>query len=142
MSELTKLFPERETRLGIFYPTDYIVAVFKSFNDAKSAHDALRHAGFADDETRAVPGSDVLDYFDELSQETGVWGWLMTELSRVIDTEAHFLDADIRAAKRGAGFLVVHCLTEPDSARIRELVAPSRPIAMQWYTAGAVQSLI
>jgi len=50
------------------------VAVFKSFDDAKSALDALRHAGFADDETRAVPGSDVLDYFDELSQETGVWG--------------------------------------------------------------------
>ena len=74
------------------------MAVFKSFDDAKSALDALRHAGFADDETRAVPGSDVLDYFDELSQETGVWGWLMTELSRVIDTEAHFLDADIRAA--------------------------------------------
>ncbi|HEY7338240.1 MAG TPA: hypothetical protein VH639_25355 [Bryobacteraceae bacterium] len=142
MNELETLFQKRETRLGVFYPTDYIVASFHSFEAANSAFDALRHAGFKEEDARAVPGSDVLDYLDELKEETGFWGRMMTEFSRVIDTEASFLDYDVQQAKRGAGFLVVRCLSEDDAARIRGLVLPSRPLAMQWYTAGAVQSMV
>jgi hypothetical protein len=145
MNEIADLFHHHEMRLGVFYPTEYIVAIFGSFDAARSAHEALLHAGLTDEESHPARGSEVLDYFDQLSEETGVWGRLMTEFSRVIDTEAafvDFVDNDIRQAQRGAGFLFVRCLNDHDAERIRELVLPCRPIAMQWYTAGAVQSMV
>jgi WD40 repeat protein len=142
MSELAKLFHEQETRLGVFYPTHYVVAVFRSLEMAQSACNALVDAGFSKDEARAVPGSDVLEYFDELSEQTGIWGLLMTEFSRVIDTEASFVDKDIHAARRGAGFLIVGCGTQEEAEHIHGLVAESEPIAMQWYSTGAVHSLV
>jgi hypothetical protein len=142
MSELAGLFQEQETRLGVFYPTGYVVAVFRSLGEAKSAHEVLCRAGFPRDEARAVPGSDVLDYFEELSAQTGIWGLLMTEFSRAIDTEASFQDKDIKAAKRGAGFLVIHSETEERAERIHGILAGCGPLAMQWYGPGAVHSLV
>lgn len=142
MNEIAGLFHHQETRLGVFYPTGYIVAIFGSFDAAGSAHQALLHAGFTDEESHAASGSEVLDYFGQLTEETGVWGLLMTEFSRVIDTEAAFVDNDIRQARRGAGFLFVRCPNDHSAERIRDLVLPCGPLAMQWYTAGAVQSMV
>ena len=142
MNEIAGLFQHHETRLGVFYPTGHIVAIFRSFDAAHSAQEALLHAGFADEESHAARGSEVLEYFDQLTEETGVWGLLMTEFSRVIDTEAAFVDNDIRQARRGAGFLFIRCPNDNNAERIRELVLPCGPLAMQWYTAGAVQSMV
>src|SRR5262249_19776788 len=142
MSQLLTLFKDSETRLGVFYPKDYVVATFWSFDKAKAAFQSLRHAGVKEYEAMAAPGSDVLDYFNELRAETGIWGNLMTELSRLIGTEAKFLDEDAKAARRGAGFLVVHCTNEADAERIRKLLTPHDPLAMQWYRAGAIRCLV
>jgi hypothetical protein len=142
MNEIGALFDHRETRLGVFYPTGYIIAIFRSFDLAHSAHETLQHAGFTDEESHPARASEVLDYFDQLTEETGVWGRLMTEFSRVIDTEAAFVDNDIRQARRGAGFLFVRCAHDQESEHIRSLVLPARPLSMQWYTAGGVQSMV
>jgi hypothetical protein len=90
MSELGTLIKAPETSLGVFYPKDYVIATFRSYENAASANDALRRAGFTEDESRAAPGSDLLNYFEELHEHSGVWGILMTELSRLIGTEAAF----------------------------------------------------
>ena len=142
MSELATLFREQETSLGVFYPKNYVIATFHSFDAATSANEALRRAGLGEDESRAVPGGELLDYFDEMHEYTGVLGSLMTELSRLIGTEAAFEDNDRRQARRGAGFVVAHCSTEIEAERIRKIVQPFDPVAMQWYWAGAIRSLI
>ena len=142
MSELAQLFKEQETRMGVFYPTGYVIAVFRSFDQATSAQQVLYRAGYKKDDVRAVPGSDVLDYFHELRDHTGIWGLLMTEFSRAIDTEASFQDKDITAAKRGAGFVVIRSETEEEAERIRGFLAGSGAMAMQWYGPGSVHSLV
>jgi hypothetical protein len=142
MSELGTLFKTPDTSLGVFYQTNYVIATFRSLEVAASANEALRRMGFTEDESRAVPGSDLLDYFDEIHEHSGVWGILMTELSRLIGTEAAFEDNDTRLARRGAGFVAVHGSTEAQAERIRKIVKPFDPIAMQWYWPGAIRSLI
>jgi len=142
MSELATLFREPETSLGVFYPKHYVIATFPSFDAAKSANQALSHVGFDETESRAVPGSDLLDYFDELHAQTGFLGDLMTEFSRLIGTEASFADKDVRQARRGAGFVAAHCATEAEAERIRDIILPYDPVAVQWYRAGAIRSLI
>ena len=142
MSQLAGLFRESETRIGVFYPKNYVVAIFRCFDHAESARKALRRAGFTEQEAIAVPGADVLEYIAEVRAETGIWGMLMTELSRLIGTEAVFGDEDIDKAKRGAGFLVVRCEAEEEADKIRQLVVDCEPMEMQWYRAGAIRSLV
>ena len=142
MSELATLFKEPETSLGVFYPKNYVIATFPSFEAALAANKALHHAGLSESEALAVPGSDLLEYFNEIHARNGPVGGLMTELSRFIGTEAAFEDNDVKYAHRGAAFLAVHCTTEAESDRIRDLVKPFEPIAMQWYWSGAIRSLI
>jgi len=142
MSELATLFKEPETSWGVFYPKNYVIGTFHSFSAAASANAALRQAGFGPDDTRAVTGSDLLEYFEEIHRHTGVLGSLMTELSRLIGTEAAFEDNDKKQSRHGAGFLAVHCSTEAKAEKIRRVIQPFEPVAMQWYWAGAIRSLI
>ncbi len=142
MSQLATLFKESDTRLGVFYPKKYIIATFPSFGAALKAHDALMRAGFKEEELRAVPGSEVLEFFEEVREHTGIWGDFMTQLSRFIGTEAAFVDNDVELAQRGAGFVAVYCEDEPESRRIHDLMLPFEPLAMQWYLSGAIRSLV
>ena len=89
-----------------------------------------------------MPSSDLLKYFEEIHLWTGLLGDLMTEFSRLIGTEAAFADNDARQARKGSGFVVSHCATEPEAERIRDLIKPFKPIAMEWYWTGAIRSLI
>lgn len=142
MSQLATLLKNHETRLGVFYPKKYIIATFPSYQEALRAHDELRHAGFQEEEIRAVPGSDILEFFEEVREHTGIWGDFMTQLSRFIGTEAAFQDNDRQLARRGAGFVAVYCENEHEADRIRALMLPFKPMAMQWYLDAAIRSLI
>jgi hypothetical protein len=139
---LAGFFKEPETSMGVFYPTHYIIATFPSFEVAKQAKLALRSNGFSEDEVLPVSSAEALDFFRQFQDHAGIWGHLMTELSRFIDTEATKADKDIERAKHGAGFLVVHSPTEKESKRVQEIVAPLSPIAMHWYLPGGIQSLV
>ena len=142
MSQLATLLKDSDTRFGVFYPKKYIIATFPSYGDALAAHDALKHTGFSEEEIRAVPGSDVLEFFKEVREHTGIWGDLMTQLSRFFGTEAAFADNDVQFARSGAGFVAVHCEKEAEARRIHDLMAPFRPLSMQWYLNSAIRSLV
>jgi hypothetical protein len=142
MNELSTLFKGSETWLGVFYPKKHIIATFPSLENAISARYILRTAGFRSDEVRAVSGEEMLHFFRDLRLRTGLLGDLMTEFSRLIGTEAIFFDRDVWEARHGAGFLAVPCLSELQANRIRELLTPLDPSAMQWYRMGAVWSLM
>lgn len=139
---LSGFFKESDTSMGVFYPKHYIVATFPSFEIAERGNFALRKAGFSEEEVLPVPGDEALDFFHRFHDRVGIWGYFMTELSRLIDTEATKADKDIERAKQGAGFLVVHSPTEHEASRIREILAPLSPVAMHWYLPGAIQSLV
>ena len=141
-NELSTLFKGSETWLGVFYPKKHIIATFPSLEVAISARYILRTAGFRSDEVRAVSGEEMLDFFRGLRMRTGLLGNLMTAFSRLIGTEAIFFDRDVWEARHGAGFLAVPCVSELEADRIRELLAPFDPSAMQWYRTGAVWSLV
>jgi len=139
---LSSFFEEPETSFGVFYPRHYILATFQSFEVTKQACFALRKAGFNDHEALALSGGEALDFFEDFRDRAGIWGNLMREFSRFIDTEATLVDKDIRRAQKGAGFLVVHSPTEHEASCVRETLAPFAPIAMHWYLPSGIQSLV
>jgi hypothetical protein len=141
-TELFTFFKGRKTSLGVFYPWRYIIATFHSFEAAENAAAALRKDGFGPDEVLAVPGEEMLKFFDELRAEKGLFGTMMEELSKIFATEAAFVEADARRAKEGAGFVAVYAPDETVTGHVRELAAPFDPVSMHLYKAGGIQSLI
>jgi hypothetical protein len=142
MTTLTHFFKESDSNLGVFYPKHYIIATFPTFEETKQAAQALRKAGFSDDEVLAIPGEEILKYFHEFQANSGLWAGVMTMLSRAFGTEQVFADDDVERARAGSGFLAVHSPTEAHTARIRELIGPFGPRAMHWYETGCIQTLI
>jgi len=140
-SELYRFFHGYRTKLGVFYPTHYIFAAFSSFQVAKNATSKLEEVGFSRDEFVAVTAAETLRFFDEMRADVGVWGELMTTLSRFFGTEEVFADIDIAKSHEGAGFLAVYCPQEEEAESVRDLLEPFGPLSMQLYLPGGVRSL-
>ena len=142
MSKLSAFFKESDESFGVFYPKHYIMATFPSFDAATKATQALRGAGFAEDEVLAVTGTELLSFLKEFRHDAGVWGEIMSEVSRFFDTEARKVDDEAREAEGYAGFLAVHAPSEAEKDRIVEIVKPFAPSAMRWYLLTGIVSLV
>jgi hypothetical protein len=142
MTTLTNFFKESDSTLGVFYPKHYIIATFPTWVITLEAAQAMRAAGFSEDEMVAIPASELLKYFEEFRANSGMWAGVMSMLSRALGTEQIFADDDIHRAQQGRGFLAIHSPDEASTHRVRELLTPFQPRAMHWYQAGGVQTLI
>lgn len=142
MAILTSFFKGSDSTLGVFYPAGYIIAIFPTFASAEAASHALRRNGLGEDEVLAIPGSEVLKYFEEFRAHSGYWAGIMSMLSRAFGTEQVFADNDVQSALAGEGFVAIYSPGETQAARIRELVAPFEPKAMHWYHTGGVECMI
>src|SRR5580658_8766418 len=142
MTTLTNFFKESDSNLGVFYPKHYIIATFPTFDKTKEAAQELRKAGFSENEVLAIPGSEVLKYFEEFHANSGLWAGVMTMLSRAFGTEQLFADDDVQCARAGDGFLAVHSPAQAQATRVQALVEPFGPNAMHWYESGGIQILV
>jgi hypothetical protein len=142
MTTLTNFFKESDSTLGVFYPKHYIIATFPTFEKTKEAAQALRIAGFGEQEVLALRGAEILKFFEEFRANSGLWAGVMTMLSRAFGTEQVFADDDVERARAGAGFLAVHAPQQAQATRVQEIVQPFGPRAMHWYEAGGIQVLV
>ena len=142
MAILTSFFKGSDSTLGVFYPTDYIIAVFPTFASAEAAAHALRGAGLGEDEVLALRASEILRYFKEFRAHSGVWAGIMSVLSRAFGTEQVFADDDVQSARAGEGFVAIYSPGEAEAHRIKDLVLPFGPKAMHWYHTAGVECLI
>ena len=142
MTQLSAFFKDSRAALGsAFYPKNFVFAAFPSYEFAEDAYRSLRDAGFPENEMLAATGPEILEFFDEYRKNEGALGAAMRGLSHLIDTEAKYIDTDIELAKTGAGFVVIHCSAEEESARIGQTVRSFSPISMQWYRPIGVEEL-
>jgi hypothetical protein len=142
MTTRTSFFKESDSRLGVFYPEHYIIATFRTFAMTQQAAQALRGAGFTQDDVLAIPASGILEYFEEFRSQSGLWAGVMTMLSRAFGTEQVFADADVASARAGDGFLAIYSPSQADKSRILALVTPFEPVAMHWYSPGGIECLV
>jgi hypothetical protein len=66
----------------------------------------------------------------------------MTEVSRMLGTEAELVDNYRTWARRGAGFLIVNSPSEAAAETIVEFLKPLHPIAVQWFLSGAIRHMV
>ena len=105
MSTVSGFFKESDTKFGVFYPKNYIVGIFTSYNAAKQGRETLLEAGYAQSDILVLTGPELLEMADEIRNQSGLWSRLTAEISRVVGTEELYLDDDLEHAKSGAAFL-------------------------------------
>jgi hypothetical protein len=142
MSTVSGFFKDSDTKFGVFYPNNYIVGIFTSYEVARQAREALLSTGSADADILVLSGDEYLKMADEIRNESGLWSKLAAQLSRVAGTEELYLDDDLEHAKVGAAFLAVYCPTDEDSGRIRKTLEALSPISLRRYSSLAVERMV
>lgn len=142
MSTLSMFFKGSDTRFGVFYPTDYLVATYRDDESAAQAKRVLFGHNLSDEDVVAVPGTEVVQFAQEHLQKDGLWGLLMTKLSQAFDTEAGYAVIDLDRAKEGAAFLAVYCPTENAKNKVWSWLAPTNPWAARHYSTGGIEHLV
>ena len=140
MSKLSVFFQDSSTQVDTFYPGQCLVAVFPDLAAAERARKSLHDAG-SHLEVVSASGDELLQFAESQRLNTGLWGTLMTELSRGLGTGAMYSDQDLDAASKGAGFVVVHCPTDEVKAGVWTLLKPTNPLAARYYGAGGIEHL-
>ena len=138
MSLLSGFFKESDTQLGVFYPKHYLIAVFRSLENAQRAVAKLRRAGFEEGDVVAVEGREVIQLAKE---ETGPANFLMQTLSRFFATEQMSHDHDLHLAEQGAAFVAVYSPTEEDKNEAWIVIEQEAPIAARYYANDGIEHL-
>jgi hypothetical protein len=138
MSLLTHFFKGSDTRLGVFYPNHYLIAVLLNLETAQRAAKKLRLMGFAEDEVIAVGGQDFIELSKE---ETGLGAFLMQALSRFFATEQKSHDSDLYLARHGAAFVAVHCPLEKTKQDAWSVLQSETPLAARYYARDGIEHL-
>lgn len=135
-------FKGSDTSYGIFYPTNYIIAIFDSYETAQRAEQTLRSAGYGDDEVDAVPCKYVIEDIEKGTKETSWLNRVKQKVSKAVGTEARYWEEDLKLAREGAGFLAVYCPTDPEAQRVVRVLKPLNPRQMRRYMKLAIERLV
>jgi hypothetical protein len=138
MNNLVEYFKKSATKLGVFYPTHHLIAVFRDPRGAEASVRKLWDAGFAEEDAIAADGKAVLEFVDA---ETDLASLLMRPISRFFTTEQSFADHDLKDARQGAGFLVVHCATDDLKDTAWAIIELGEPLDARYYSAMGIEHL-
>jgi hypothetical protein len=139
VSALSEFFKGSEAKFGIFYPTGYLMAAFPDFAAAQHAARNLEFSGFSRDEVLAVPGEEMVLLAEEERGKVGLWGLMIQEISRLIATEEVYTDHDLKLARAGAAFVVVHCPTDKGKRQAWEIIQPFDPMVARHYALDGIE---
>jgi hypothetical protein len=138
MNKLVDYFGTSVERLGAFYPTHHLIAVFRNPKAAELSQNKLLGAGFAPSDAIAADGKAVLE-FDK--QEMDLARFIMQAISRFFATEQVFADHDLEDARKGAGFLAVRCSTDERKNVAWSLIEPEGPLDARYYSRLGIEHL-
>ena len=136
------LFKGHDTRFGIFYPTNFIIAVFDSYETAKRASEIMLSAGYSEDEVDAVPSEYIIADIEKGTKNATLIKRVQQRITRHFGSDATFWADDLKWAQQGAGFLAVYCPTEHEAHRVVRLLASDKPMSMRRYERFVVEDLV
>jgi len=142
ISRLAAFFEHGDTEFAVFYPNHCLLSVFRDIQDADRAERELDRAGFRDGSVISVSGAEVILFAEDHLIKDGLWGILMTQLSRTFGTEALYADADLAAAREGAAFVVVRCPTQQVKSEVWRTLEPMHPIAARYYSFFGIEHMM
>lgn len=136
------LFKGHDMRFGIFYPTNYLIAIFDSPEIAERAEKIMLSAGYADGEVDSPSPEYVVADYEKAQKEGSLIRRIEQRLTRHFGSDSNMLEEQIEWARKGAGFLAVYCPTEHEAERVLRLLKPLDPRMMRRYERLVIEDLV
>jgi hypothetical protein len=127
---------------GVFYPTDYLIAIFPSHTIALEARQRLEENSTKPEEILVLAGSDFVAMSDKVHHDASAWSRITSQISKILGTEELHLEHDLQQARNGGAFLAVYCPTQEEGQRIYHLLKPLGPVAMRRYSHYAIDRIV
>jgi hypothetical protein len=140
--QLTAYFHGGGVRFGSFYPVKHLVAVVESYDLADRGRSRLTSVGFPPAQVMAVSGEEFNKFLEDLKISRSLTGAFMTEVSRILDTEAGLIDQYSGWAKLGAGFVIAYSPTEASAGKVSGILMDVSPVAAHWFATNSIHRLI
>ncbi len=133
MSELTQHFSGSASSFGVLYPMHHFLALLPDQAAAAAAAKELMAAGFPESDVVEFPPEEFVNLVEAHRENKGLWTHFLESLSRVVGTEATYIDLDLALARGGAAALAVHAEEESAKQRALEILTRWNPLAMRYY---------
>ena len=130
-----------ETSFGVFYPKDYVLAVFADPAKGDRAAAALEVAGFDPSDVLVAGSDEVLARHRELTADLGLVGRLKQFVSRHFGDEAEMLGDVVAHARQGHAFVLAYAPDGDRAVRAAAAVRPLGPVILRKYGAFTLTDL-
>jgi hypothetical protein len=130
-----------DASFGVFYPKDYVLAVFTDPRAAERAAAALEVAGFLDDDVLVVGSDEVLGWHGRFTTDTGLVGRFKEFVARHFPGGAQKLDDVIDHARVGHAFVLAYAPDGARTTRAADAIRPAHPTLLQKYNAVSISDL-
>ena len=115
------LFPAAADNLNQSH--NWLVGVIDQPQRAEQAVQALRQAGFAEDDVLLLHGPDALRRLEAKDEQRGVLGWAHKAVALIVTDAGAFEGAYAQEASAGHSIINVHTAERPDIERARDVLA-------------------
>jgi hypothetical protein len=141
--QLTETEPLKDggQSFGSFFPKNYVLAVFKTDAEAAKAGEALRAAGFTEDDIIVAAGADVAAHDADVQAQQGILAKLGEKWSRLYTDEAADADALMNLARQGAAFVLAYAPDTETTERATEALKPLSPPIFRKYDTTKITEL-
>ena len=128
-----KSFKGGDTSFGIFYPTGYVLTVFRNGLDADRAVAELSRAGFTSDDMVPASGPDVLEFARELQAFHGRFNALERFISERLGDEAYAASEIVALADAGSSFVAVYAPDDATAIRVAATARAFEPVVIRKF---------
>lgn len=127
---------------GIFYPTDYVIAAFESQQALEGARNALKQAGFAENDLISLDAQHMrsLDREEKREESHDPIKAVKSFFSNMGD-DSNFAQQYQELAARGFSFLLAYAPDDDKTARVTELIKQFNPQRARKYASMTVTDL-
>ncbi len=134
-------FKDSASSFGMFYPKNYVLAVFANEATARKAGDGARAAGFSDDDVIVASGAELVAREQDVAEEQGMFAKIGEQLSKLYTDESAASQALVKLAAGGAGFVFVHAPEDEETTTAATVLREFRPSVMRKYGTLAIAEL-
>ena len=107
------LFSQATARTN-FYPTNHLIAIHDTLEDAQHAIEALQQAGFAEEDTCLVTSVSDVEAITPLGHHWNLFDRIRQAVTSVVSDENPYREMYVQAMKQGHHIIAVHVLHEPE----------------------------
>ena len=130
-----------DTSFGVFFPKDYLLAVFADQRAADRAAAALEVAGFADSDVLVVGSDEVIGWHGRFTTDTGLVGRFKEFVARHFPGTSAKLDDVVDHARVGHTFLLAYAPDAAQTERAAAAIRPAHPTLLRKYNAVTITDL-